>query len=116
MYQACSVDHLNDLCQTPMLHSEFPGGNANQINNWTFSNAILSSNFQECVCLVEITHSNPTNPAVALDTRNTRAGLILFPPAPNIRWAADTKAGFSLPTICRVFPLVAWPKNFQTLN
>lgn len=49
MYQARSVDHFNDLRQTPMLHSEFPGGNANQIKNWIFFNAILSSDFEECV-------------------------------------------------------------------
>ena len=80
-----------------------PWRQCKQNNDWIFFNAILSSDFQECACLVGITHSNPTNPAVALDTRNTRAGLILFPPAPNIRWAADTKAGFSSPTICRHF-------------
>jgi hypothetical protein len=36
---------------------------------------------------------------VALETRKTRAGRILFPPAPNICSAADIKTGFSAPTI-----------------
>lgn len=44
-------------------------------------------------------HFKPTISAVALDTRNTKAGLILFPPAPKICSAADIKTGFSAPTI-----------------
>ena len=41
----------------------------------------------------------PNNSAVALATKNTRAGLILFPPALKICSAADIKTGFSAPTI-----------------
>nr|GMD87567.1 hypothetical protein Iba_chr14bCG17010 [Ipomoea batatas] len=37
--------------------------------------------------------------AVARATRKTKAGLILFPPAPKICSAADIKTGFSAPTI-----------------
>lgn len=44
-------------------------------------------------------HFKPTISAVALDTRNTKAGLILFPPAPKICSKADIKTGFSAPTI-----------------
>ena len=42
---------------------------------------------------------NPTSSAVALATKNTKAGLILFPPALKICSAADIKTGFSAPTI-----------------
>jgi hypothetical protein len=45
------------------------------------------------------TYSSPCNSAVALDTKKTRAGLILFPPALKICSAADIKTGFSAPTI-----------------
>jgi hypothetical protein len=44
------------------------------------------------------TYNKPANSAVALDTRKTSAGLNLFPPAPNICSAAETKTGFSAPT------------------
>jgi hypothetical protein len=37
------------------------------------------------------TYDKPANSAVALDTRNTNAGLNLFPPAPKICSAAETK-------------------------
>lgn len=46
-----------------------------------------------------ITYFNPISSAVALDTRKTKAGLILLPPAPKICSAADIKTGFSAPTI-----------------
>lgn len=45
------------------------------------------------------TYFSPPISAVALDTRNTNVGRILFPPAPNICSAADIKTGFSAPTI-----------------
>jgi hypothetical protein len=45
--------------------------------------------------------------AVALDTRKTNAGLNLFPPAPKICSAADTKTGFSAPTSCRIISVIA---------
>jgi hypothetical protein len=44
------------------------------------------------------TYDKPANSAVALDTRKTNAGLNLFPPAPKICSAADTRTGFSAPT------------------
>jgi len=44
------------------------------------------------------TYDKPANSAVALDTRKTNAGLNLFPPAPKICSAAETKTGFSAPT------------------
>lgn len=40
--------------------------------------------------------------AEALDTRNTKAGLTLLPPAPKICSAADIKTGFSAPTIWKM--------------
>ena len=43
------------------------------------------------------TYDKPATSAVALDTRKTNAGLNLFPPAPKICSAADTKTGFSAP-------------------
>jgi len=54
------------------------------------------------VCLRErefCAYFKPSNSAVALATKNTRAGLILFPPALKICSAADIKTGFSAPTI-----------------
>lgn len=50
-------------------------------------------------CRTFYTHFIPTSSAVALDTKKTKAGLILFPPALNICSAADIKTGFSAPTI-----------------
>jgi len=46
------------------------------------------------------TYDKAANSAVALDTRKTNAGLNLFPPAPKICSAAETKTGFSAPTSC----------------
>lgn len=49
------------------------------------------------------------NWAVALETKNTNAGLNFFPPAPNICSAADIKTGFSAPTICwNIYQLCIW--------
>jgi len=39
------------------------------------------------------------NSVVALATKNTRAGLNLFPPELKICSAADNKTGFSAPTV-----------------
>jgi hypothetical protein len=50
------------------------------------------------VAILKRTYHKPDNSAVALDTRNTNAGLNLFPPAPKICSAAETKTGFSAPT------------------
>jgi hypothetical protein len=44
------------------------------------------------------TYDKPANSAVALETRKTKAGLNLFPPAPKICSAAETRTGFSAPT------------------
>lgn len=41
----------------------------------------------------------PPNWDVALETKKTKAGRNLFPPAPNICSEADIKTGFSAPTI-----------------
>lgn len=41
----------------------------------------------------------PAISAVARETRKTKAGRILFPPASKICSAADIKTGFSEPTI-----------------
>lgn len=53
----------------------------------------------ECGEDSKTTYFKPVIFAVALDTRKTKAGLNLFPPAPNIYSAADTKTGFSEPII-----------------
>jgi len=50
--------------------------------------------------MVKGTYDKSANSAVALDTRKTKAGLNLFPPAPKICSAAETKTGFSAPTSC----------------
>ena len=54
---------------------------------------------------LENTHFSPTSSAVALETKNTKAGLILFPPAPNICSAADIRTGFSAPTTYRIISI-----------
>ena len=50
--------------------------------------------------MVKGTYDKAANSAVALYTRKTKAGLNLFPPAPKICSAAETKTGFSAPTSC----------------
>lgn len=49
--------------------------------------------------MTELIYFNPASCAVALETRKTKAGLILFPPAPKSCSAADISSGFSAPTI-----------------
>jgi hypothetical protein len=53
----------------------------------------------EALKILDKTYFNPTTSAVALDTRKTRAGHILFPPAPNFCSAPDIKTVFSAATI-----------------
>jgi len=50
--------------------------------------------------MVKGTYDKAANSAVALYTRKTKAGRNLFPPAPKICSAAETKTGFSAPTSC----------------
>ena len=50
--------------------------------------------------MVKGTYDKAANSAVALDTRKTKAGRNLFPPAPKICSATETKTGFSAPTSC----------------
>lgn len=66
-------------------------------------------NASECGEESKTTYFKPAIFAVALDTRKTKAGLSLFPPAPNICSAADTKTGLSEPIICHnIFKKKMW--------
>jgi hypothetical protein len=96
MYQTCSVNHLYDLCQPLMLCSKLPGMQNRNVWVRYFKKQMLLEN--ATAATAKETYDKPANSAVALDTRKTNAGLNLFPPAPKICSAADTRTGFSAPT------------------
>lgn len=78
-----------------MFFGEFPEP-TDTINRYIWSQ---QNNQRERERISNIAYFRPAISAVARETKKTKAGLILFPPAPKICSAADIKTGFSDPTI-----------------